>query len=306
MKRLVLIALLFAVALAKAQTFDAGGNGPAVAMVAADKFTYLGKPVANYGLGWYSEAVNIPPYMYMSGFAGIKFFTWTEARMIIDGGGNVGIGTLTPGEKLEVNGNAYFQRFRSGNAVFNNNSRNSLNSFNTGQDPLLSGGWIAADFGGNDNASDRLVVGSGFGGKVIIGTHNYNLTSWGGDLLISPTGGNVAIGTTAARERLSVNGKIRAHEIKVEASNWPDYVFEENYKIEKLEALESYIKTNKHLPEMPTAKEVELNGVALGEMNKLLLKKLEELTLHLIEQQKQINEQGKLIKALQEKPSAKK
>ncbi len=57
---------------------------------------------------------------------------------------------------------------------------------------------------------------------------------------------------------------------------------------------------------MPTAKEVELNGVALGEMNKLLLKKLEELTLHLIEQQKQINEQGKLIKALQEKPSAKK
>jgi hypothetical protein len=306
MKRLVLIALLSASTLAKAQTFDAGANGPAIAMGAPDAFSYLGKPVANYGLGWYSEAANIPPFMYMSGFAGIKFFTWAGVRMFIDGGGNVGVGTLTPGEKLEVNGNAYFQRLRSGNALFKDNSRNSLNSFNTGQDPSLSTGWIAADFGGSDNASDRLVVGSGFGGKVVIGTHNYNLTSWGGDLLISPTGGNVAIGTTIARERLSVNGKIRAHEIKVETANWPDYVFKKEYSLTPLPEVEKYINTNGHLPEIPSALEVQKEGIALGELNNTLVKKIEELTLHLIEQQKQLTEQGKLIKELQEKSTAKK
>ena len=75
MKRPVLIAMLSVCAFAKAQTFDAGGNGPAIAIAAADRFNYLGKPVAHYGLGWYSEAMNIPPYMYMSGFAGIKLFT---------------------------------------------------------------------------------------------------------------------------------------------------------------------------------------------------------------------------------------
>jgi hypothetical protein len=303
MKKLVLITLLFTGYLVKAQTFNAGTNGAAIATNAPDAFSYLGKPVANYGLGWYSEAVGIPPLMYMSGFAGIKFFTWTEARMIIDGTGKVGIGTLTPTEKLEVNGNAYFQRLRSGNALFRDNSRNSLNSFNTGQDPGLSPGWIAADFGGSDNASDRLVIGTGYGGKAVIGSHNYNLNSWGGDLLINPSGGNVAIGTTAARERLSVNGKIRAQEIKVEASNWPDYVFKKEYQLTPLSEIEKYINTNGHLPDIPSALEVQQEGIALGALNNTLVKKIEELTLHLIEQQKQLTEQAKLIRELKENAS---
>lgn len=95
--------------------------------------------------------------------------------------------------------------------------------------------------------------------------------------------GNLGIGTTMPKERLSVNGKIRAHEIKVETANWPDYVFEDDYKLMSLAELEKYIKTNKHLPEIPTAIEVKQNGIELGEMNRLLLKKIEELTLHLID-----------------------
>ncbi|WP_052266464.1 hypothetical protein [Pedobacter kyungheensis] len=106
--------------------------------------------------------------------------------------------------------------------------------------------------------------------------------------------GNVGINTTNPTERLSVNGKIRAKEIKVEASNWPDYVFEEDYKVGTLEGLESYIKANKHLPEVPSAKEVTANGIELGEMNKLLLQKIEELTLHLIEKDKEINKLKKM------------
>ncbi|MFC1226710.1 hypothetical protein ACFE6N_23100 [Pedobacter sp. BG31] len=95
-------------------------------------------------------------------------------------------------------------------------------------------------------------------------------------------GGNVGIGITNPGEKLSVNGNIRAREIKVEATNWPDYVFEDDYDVGTLNGLESYIKANKHLPDMPSAKEVAANGLELGEMVKIQQKKIEELTLHLI------------------------
>ncbi|MGJ1448155.1 hypothetical protein ACR79S_15075 [Sphingobacterium spiritivorum] len=99
--------------------------------------------------------------------------------------------------------------------------------------------------------------------------------------------GKLLLGTTVSRgELLSVNGHIRAQEIKVEAANWPDYVFEERYILPTLSDMELYIKTHKHLPEVPSAKQVETDGVSLGEMNKVLLKKVEELTLHLIEKEK--------------------
>ena len=81
---------------------------------------------------------------------------------------------------------------------------------------------------------------------------------------------------------------MRGQEIKVQATDWPDYVFENDYKIGTLEELESYIKLNKHLPEMPSAREVESNGVDLGSLVKKLLKNQEELTLHIVAQEKKI------------------
>jgi hypothetical protein len=108
-------------------------------------------------------------------------------------------------------------------------------------------------------------------------------------------GGNVGIGTSVPADKLSVNGNIRSREVKVEITNWPDYVFEEDYKITSLENLEKYVKANKHLPEVPTAKEVSENGLELGEMNKTLMKKVEELTLYLIEQNKALIDQKNQI-----------
>ncbi|MFC3199516.1 hypothetical protein ACFOET_18005 [Parapedobacter deserti] len=109
-----------------------------------------------------------------------------------------------------------------------------------------------------------------------------------GRLLLTGSGnhyiqhGNIGIGTTTPSERLSVNGNIRAKEVKVEMANWPDYVFQGDYRLLSLADLEAYINENGHLPGMPTAKEVEADGLALAEMNRRLLEKVEELTLHII------------------------
>ncbi|WP_333625479.1 hypothetical protein [Sphingobacterium siyangense] len=91
---------------------------------------------------------------------------------------------------------------------------------------------------------------------------------------------------------LAVNGKIRSQEIKVETTGWADYVFEEDYKLPTLEETEKFIKENGHLPDVPKAIEVEANGISLGEMNKILLKKIEELTLQLIELNKVIRQKS--------------
>ena len=103
--------------------------------------------------------------------------------------------------------------------------------------------------------------------------------------------GRVGIGTTSPDEKLTVNGTIHSTEVKVDLNvPGPDYVFEEDYNLRTLEETEAYIKANKHLPEVPSAIEMEANGVQLGEMNMLLLKKIEELTLYVIELKKELNE----------------
>lgn len=82
-----------------------------------------------------------------------------------------------------------------------------------------------------------------------------------------------------------MNGNVRAKEIKVDAEEWPDYVFFPGYPKLSLRDTQKFILENGHLPEVPSAKEVAENGQSLGEMNKLLLKKIEELTLYLIDKE---------------------
>ncbi|MND67050.1 hypothetical protein D3C80_584550 [compost metagenome] len=118
----------------------------------------------------------------------------------------------------------------------------------------------------------------------------------GNNTIFNVTSGSVGIGTRTPdpNYKLSVNGNIRAKEIKVE-SGWADFVFEPDYKLRSLSEVEMFIKLNKHLPEIPSAKEVENNGIAVGEMNAKLLQKIEELTLYLIEMKKE-NEELKSLK----------
>ncbi|HEY8938505.1 MAG TPA: hypothetical protein VIM65_24965 [Cyclobacteriaceae bacterium] len=106
--------------------------------------------------------------------------------------------------------------------------------------------------------------------------------------------GNVGIGTVLPSNpnnyKLAVNGKIGAKEVQVEntSATWADYVFKPDYKLMPLCEVESFIKENQHLPEIPSADEVKVNGHKLGEMDVLLLKKVEEMTLYIVEQEKRI------------------
>ncbi len=90
--------------------------------------------------------------------------------------------------------------------------------------------------------------------------------------------------------KMAVNGTIVAKKVLVQINSWSDDVFAENYNLTPLAEVEEFIKENKHLPEIPSEETVCNEGVSLGEMNNLLLRKIEELTLHLIAQQKQIDE----------------
>ena len=111
--------------------------------------------------------------------------------------------------------------------------------------------------------------------------------------------GNVGIGIVNSAEKLTVNGTVKAREIRVDGQGAPDYVFDETYHKLSLAEVEKYIRLNKHLPEVPSAKELERDGMAVGEMNKLLLKKVEELTLHLIEKEKELKSQADRLEKIE-------
>lgn len=108
-------------------------------------------------------------------------------------------------------------------------------------------------------------------------------------------GGKVGIGTPLTNNTnnylLAVNGKIGAKDVHVENSSttWPDYVFESSHKLPSLQEVEAFIAVNKHLEHVPSAKEVGANGFDVAEMNAILLRKIEELTLYVIQQQKEID-----------------
>jgi hypothetical protein len=177
--------------------------------------------------------------------------------LIIKSTGNIGIGTITPAAKLDVNGKGRFTAFQlptgagAGKILISDASGNAT--------------WATSS-----SASGWIVSGSNvfFNGSGAIGVNCTTI----------PTG-----------YKLSVNGDIRARRMRVDHDTWCDYVFAESYYLRPLNELEAFIKTYKHLPEIPSEIEVKQNGSDLGEMDEKLLKKVEELTLYIIELEKRIS-----------------
>jgi hypothetical protein len=139
-------------------------------------------------------------------------------------------------------------------------------------------------------SSSGLQVGADNAGAVLSseGVHVIRFYTKGEERLQLNAAGNVGIGTTSPTEKLSVNGKIRAKEVIVETTGWSDYVFAKGYKLASLSEVEQHIQRQGHLPGVPSAQEVAEKGVSVGDMQALLLAKIEELTLHQIAQEKRI------------------
>ncbi len=218
-------------------------------------------------------------------------------RMTINGYGDVGIGTTTPANKLSIIQETTDTSMKD---------LLMIGEYRPSSNTPLSGNGVGISFAFADNYNAPKVRGSiqlvnnyfNQRSSMIFRTADNDQLY---DRMIINGHGDVGIGTvTTFGYKLAVNGTIGAKEIIVENSSaWPDFVFEHNYDLLTLEEVENYISENKHLPEIPSEVEVSKNGINLGEMDTKLLQKIEELTLYLIEQNKQNLEQQKLIEQLQ-------
>jgi hypothetical protein len=136
-------------------------------------------------------------------------------------------------------------------------------------------------------------------------------TGWGGFALATPDGSqtnvisvnnsaNVGVGTTNPQSKFAVNGTITAKEVKVTQTGWSDYVFAEDYRLLTIDELAQYVSTEKHLPGIPAAKEVEEKGLAVADMLSKQMQKNEELSLYLIQLKKENDELKTRITALEQ------
>jgi hypothetical protein len=204
--------------------------------------------------------------------------------------GNVGINTNTPTHaKLEIKGSvgavvAMFGADDNGVSISANNPEIGFNFFYNGGAKTIKAGY-ASNIGMFPSTGDVYI--GNFNGAV--STTDYGAITGYQNCMYIKQNGNIGIGTTNPTYKLAVNGTIRTKEVIVE-TGWADYVFEKDYKLPSLKEVEQYIKNNKHLPEIPSAQEIQKNGLSVGEIQTKMMQKIEELTLYVIELQKQIDE----------------
>ncbi|RFS15775.1 hypothetical protein [Emticicia sp. C21] len=195
-------------------------------------------------------------------------------------GGNVGIGTSLPLYK--------FHLVSSGEQLMKTEATNGLVLFNDrttdGQygflrawtnNPFNPAGYYGLEIGVppalNSEPQKRLLF-----------TTNYTIR------MAIMENGNIGIGVhDPSAYKLAVNGSIRAKEVVVE-TNWADYVFDKQFRLKPLSEVERFIEENKHLPDIPSAAEIQKNGAKLSELSTKMMQKIEELTLYSIEQNKRI------------------
>lgn len=219
------------------------------------------------GIGILGKGEN-PIRMYM----GYGTAPWSGEGIYILPNGNVGVGVTGPTAKLHVNG-----------VIRTAGSVQVMNPENSGLN--MSVGW------------SNGVVRMRMGGSGITSSGGFDIQTAGDKSLMRLLhNGNVGIGTTSPDAKLAVNGVVHSKEVKIDLSGWSDFVFKPDYDLPPLEEVERHIKEKGYLKDIPSAEEVEKNGILLGKMDARLLQKIEELTLYTIAQGKQLQSQKAQLK----------
>lgn len=233
-----------------------------------------------------STAVNVNPEITTNGVVTNGF-----ADLVIDNSGRVGLGIETPGYKLDVNGSA---RFAGGASIINSAPTVIYEESDQNQtwatrvyDQRLEFRNVSASTNALQILSNNEV---GIGYKLSVGYPGVYNSSYQLDIS----------GTSHFSGKMIVKNDIESKKIRVSTTpgSVPDYVFQPSYQLRSLSDLESFVKINSHLPNIPSAKEMEANGQDVGDMQLRLLEKVEELVLYTIEQQKEIDALKKEIKTL--------
>ena len=250
----------------------------------------------------YNSNANAPVYgLYSSvggGSAANRYSGYFTGGKFVVMNGNVGIETTTPQATLDI-ASSSANSVRIGKVGYTGNLNVPVNAvaaqFNidfTGYRDINTdqvGARIAAIRLNNHQPNNALIQKTGLAFYTNPTGLNVGTTDLYERMRIAPDG-NVGIGTTNPTEKLDVIGKIRAEEVKVCLNQGCDFVFDKDYKLMPLQDLSTFITENKHLPEVAPATVMESEGINLSEMNAKLLQKVEELTLYIIDLQKQIDE----------------
>jgi hypothetical protein len=258
----------------------ATGSSKIEAFTANDTYGFLqssagGVRVGSYANatgGYYGTLTNHPLYLFsQTGNASIALLQ----------NGNVGMGTVTPAARLNLLSNSatgfpqlLLEETDNDYARISFRTNNAANSG--------ANFWSIAGYNNNTRASERL--------------NFYNAAV--GDVMSLSGNGNVGIGTSNPTYKLSVNGTIQTKEVRVQ-TGWADFVFEEEYQLNPLADVEKFIRANKHLPNIPSAKEIQIDGLALGEIQTKMMQKIEELTLYLIKANKTIEQLTQRIEIIE-------